>query len=95
MFIHLGAQVSISDEDIIAILSIGAIDESKLTAEFLRFRRDLGRVVSVDKSVPKSIVITPDTVYLSPISVSTLRRRYEESHLDLPSLRSINVDKPV
>jgi len=95
MFIHLGAQVSIADEDIVAILSINALDELKQSAEFLNFQRNQGKVVSVDKSISKSIVITPHAVYLSPISVSTLRRRYEERYRDLSSLISANADEPI
>lgn len=85
MFIHLGGQVSIFDEDIIAILSADTSDKSKTTTEFLNFHRDLGKVISVDKNTCKSIVITPETIYFSPVSVSTLRRRCEESYRGLPS----------
>lgn len=95
MFIHLGAQLSIFDEDIIAIMSMESIDRSKLNTEFLDFQRNLGKVTSVDMSKPKSVVITPHTVYLSPISVSTLRRRYNAGHRDLPSLVSKDADKPI
>lgn len=79
VFIHLGAQVSIFDEDVMAIMSMEAMDRSKLNKEFLDFQRNLGKVTSVDTSKPKSVVITPHTVYLSSISVSTLRRRYQNT----------------
>lgn len=95
MFIHLGAQLSISDRDIIAIVSIGTVDKSKLNTEFLDFQKNLGKVRSVDMSKPKSVVITSDTVYLSPVSVSTLRRRHNTGFQDLPLLVSKCADKSV
>lgn len=95
MFIHLGAQLSIFDENIIAIVSMETIDESKLNTEFLEFQRKLGKVRSVDMSKPKSVVITSHTVYLSPISVSTLRRRHNTGFQDLPPLVSKDADKSV
>jgi hypothetical protein len=85
VFVHLGAQISIFDEDIIAIMSMEAMDRSKLNMEFLNFQRSLGKVTPVDMSKPKSVVITPYSVYLSPISVSTLRRRCNAGCRKLPS----------
>ncbi|NLS45251.1 MAG: DUF370 domain-containing protein [Firmicutes bacterium] len=77
MFTHLGMQVSIPDKDIILIMSIKSLDKSKLTSEFLHSRKILNQVVQIGEGQPKSIVITSDTIYLSPVSVSTLYRRYK------------------
>jgi hypothetical protein len=93
VFVHLGAQVSISDKDIIAIMSTDALDKSKLTAEFLSLQRKLGKVIPVDENEAKSIVITPKSIYLSPVSVLTLHRRCEAGYTDLPSLIAIDADK--
>lgn len=93
MFLHLGAQVSIFDEDIIAILSMDTLDRSELTIEFLNFQKAKGRVLSVDRRKPKSVVITPQNIYLSPISVSTLRRRHREGYQDLVSDMLLDSDE--
>ena len=85
LFLHLGAQVSIFDQDIIAILSIDTLEKSSLAIEFLNAQKAMGNVVIVDKRKPKSVVVTPDNIYLSPISVSTLRRRHEEGYQELAS----------
>ena len=38
----------------------------------------------IDVDLPKSIVITLEKVYLSPISASTLRRRLKSDKMILP-----------
>ncbi len=93
MFLHLGAQVSIFDKDIIAVLSIDTLDRSELTVEFLNSQKATGKVLSVDTREPKSVVITPHNIYLSPISVSTLRRRHDAGYKDLTSAMSIDSDE--
>ncbi len=83
VFLHLGEQISVFDEDIIAILSIDALGSSELGEEFLKFQKSTGKVTQVDKGRPKSIIITSRTSYLSPISPSTLYRRHAASYQDL------------
>lgn len=80
MFLHIGGQVSVPVRDLVAMLDMEIAKKSPLTAEFLsRVREDRG-VLSVDGHEPRCAVITPSTVYLSPISLPTLRRRLEAAY---------------
>ncbi|MBC7083225.1 MAG: hypothetical protein H5T95_07020 [Firmicutes bacterium] len=66
--------------DLVVMLDMEIAKKSPLTAEFLsRVREDRG-VLSVDGQEPRCAVITPSTVYLSPISLPTLRRRLEAAY---------------
>lgn len=80
MFLHIGGQVSVAVRDLVVMLDMEIAKKSPLTAEFLsRVREDRG-VLSVDGQEPRCAVITPSTVYLSPISLPTLRRRLEAAY---------------
>ncbi len=74
MFIHLGGDTVIRSKDIITILDRQA-KETEITAEFLHFFEQANKVEEIAKDMTKSIVITTDIIYLSPISSSTLKRR--------------------
>ncbi|MDK2930807.1 MAG: extracellular matrix regulatory protein [Bacillota bacterium] len=80
LFLHIGGQVSVAVRDLVAMLDMEIVKKSPLTAEFLsRVREDRG-VLSVDGQEPRCAVITPSAVYLSPISLPTLRRRLEAAY---------------
>lgn len=75
MFIHLGGDTVIRSKDVIAILDRQVKETSECTGEFLEFFEKEDKVEEIAKDMTKSIVITADKVYLSPISSSTLKRR--------------------
>ncbi|RXJ02851.1 DUF370 domain-containing protein [Anaerobacillus alkaliphilus] len=74
MFIHLGGDTVIRSKDVIAILD-RQVETSETTGEFLDYNGQQNKVEEIAKDMTKSIVITTDKVYLSPISSSTLKRR--------------------
>ncbi|MCT8136312.1 DUF370 domain-containing protein [Anaerobacillus sp. CMMVII] len=75
MFIHLGGDTVIRSKDVIAILDRQVKETSETTVEFLEFYQKEKKVEEIAKDMTKSIVITNEKVYLSPISSSTLKRR--------------------
>ncbi|MGE5594012.1 MAG: extracellular matrix regulator RemB [Betaproteobacteria bacterium] len=82
LFLHIGGQVSVAVKDLVAMLDIEIARKSPLLAEFL-FKTGAGqRFLPVDGQEPKCAVITPSAVYLSPISLATLRRRLEAAYTD-------------
>lgn len=83
MFLHIGAQVSVAVKDLVAMLDMEIVKKSPLAAEFLSQAREGHEVLSVDGQEPRCAVITPSAVYLSPISLPTLRRRLETAYGDL------------
>jgi hypothetical protein len=81
MFLHLGGDVVVSKEDIIAILDMRT-RQAPITKEFIEIARDEGFIKSIyDKEKEKSFVITTRDIYMSPISCITLKKR-AESFLD-------------
>lgn len=73
MFLHLGGNLSLAVEDIISIHDY-RIMVSRENRDCWRLLQSQGRIVYT-VSQPKSVVITKDNIYLSAISVLTLRRR--------------------
>ncbi|ADU28297.1 extracellular matrix regulator RemB [Evansella cellulosilytica] len=78
MFIHLGADMVIRANKIIAILDHQSKDLSQDNLDFIDYQIKNKKTVAItDDDNPKSIVVTDKEVYLSPISSQTLKRRAE------------------
>ncbi|OIJ16989.1 hypothetical protein BKP37_00035 [Anaerobacillus alkalilacustris] len=75
MFIHLGGETVIRSKDVIAILDRQVKETSETTEEFLSNCIEAEKVEEILKDMTKSIVITTDKIFLSPISSTTLKRR--------------------
>ncbi len=79
MFLHIGEEVIVFLKDILAIMDIERTTTSNNTREFLKSCEEKGNVVTVGSDIPKSFIVTvkngKQTVYLSPISTTTLRKR--------------------
>jgi hypothetical protein len=73
MYIHLGEDILIQTKDIIAILDKDSFNSSTMAEEFLKRQKDAA--VNLSKGHFKSVVITLDKVYLSPLSSGTLKKR--------------------
>ena len=98
MYLHIGSETIVSEESLIGIFDLDNTSVSKFTREFLRARQQEGTVVTVAQDIPKSFVLCApsgrraparagkrarrETVYLSQLAASTLRRRAEGSGLD-------------
>jgi len=75
MYIHLGNDILISAQDLIAIVNV----ENRINPEI----QDIIDIASLDKKIKyvnqdnknKSLIICDDFVYLSPISSTTLAKR--------------------
>ncbi len=84
MYIHLGNEVSVSEKGIIGIFDIENTSLSGDTRRFLKKSTDEGRIVNVSLEMPKTFIVCLDkkggeSVYISQISASTLRKRSEMS----------------
>ena len=78
MFLHLGSNIVIAKNEIVAILSLDASRMSAVNSEFLSSCQNESRLVEVaEKGKEKSLVLTAVRGFLSPISASTLARRIE------------------
>lgn len=88
MYLHLGADVVVKKDDIIAIMDMESSSLSRTTKEFLKNEEMMGRVINVDvENLPKSYVLVrynknrETFVYISPIATQTLLKRANHSNL--------------
>lgn len=83
MFLHLGQDTVIIEEDIVGIFDLDTTTVSKPTRDYLKTMQKSGNVVNVSYDLPKSFVITAKKnsdekkMFISPISTSTLLKRLE------------------
>ena len=79
MYLHLGNDVVINTEKIVAMFDIDACTVSKKTRDFLAAAQKNGEVLNVSYELPRSFVVCNDkgktSVYISQLSTKTLSRR--------------------
>lgn len=79
MFLHLGNDFVINENDIIAILNLDSISTSKHTQAYLKNIEKEKLVTSICDDIPRTLIVTENNskhnVYLSNISSTTLYKR--------------------
>jgi hypothetical protein len=75
LFIHLGGDVIIRSKDIIAILNCDVKEQSQITSTYLKEEEKRKKKIVISTDYIKSIVLTNEEVYYSPVSSLTLNRR--------------------
>lgn len=79
MYIHIGEDLNIRAKDIISILDKESVNHSPLIEEFLSHHKE--RLINLSKNPFKSVIITYDKVYLSPIASGTLKKRSNQMNI--------------
>ncbi len=81
MYLHLGAETVVRQSTVIGIFDTDNATVSRHTREFLNRAEKEGRLVSITYELPKSFVVCregeKETVYLSQLSATTLRKRIQ------------------
>lgn len=79
MYIHLGGDYVVAENDIIGIFDLENTTVSKKTRDFLSISEKRKEVIYVSYELPKSFVVTSkknkNKVYISQISPTTLNKR--------------------
>ncbi len=79
MYLHLGGDIYVRIQSIVAIMDLETTSVSKITKDFLKKVQKTSPVISVNDELPKSYVIVSENkktkVYISPISSQTLLKR--------------------
>lgn len=75
MFLHLGEDTVITDDNIIGIFDIDTSTVNKATRDYLSKAEKDKRVFYVNYDLPKSFVVTDDKIYISPVNTGTLNKR--------------------
>jgi len=79
MYIHLGERISIHDSTVIGVFDIENTTIGQDTRKYLNRLEKEGKAVNVSTEMPKSFVVCmedgEEVVYISSISVATLKKR--------------------
>jgi hypothetical protein len=75
MYVHLGGDRIVRASELVAILDISIEQSSRITRQFTAWASKRKNVEVIGEEEPKSIVVTTQKVYYSPISSSTLKKR--------------------
>ncbi len=76
MYIHLGNEIVVREDEIIGIFDMDTTTVSKHTRKYLEIAEKNKKVINVSYELPKSFVVTTDKkVYISQISTQTLQKR--------------------
>jgi len=81
MYLHLGQNVVVSEEDIIGVFDLDNTTGSKTTRNFLNNAQKAGEVINVSDELPRSFIVSNrdnvKKIYLSQLSPQTLLKRTE------------------
>ena len=73
MYIHVGEDILVRSEEIVAIIDKDSVNSSQYVEEFLERQDD--SVINLSKGIYKSVVITTKNIYFSPLASGTLKKR--------------------
>ena len=78
MFLHIGGEVDLRTEEILAVCDLDNSSSSHITRSFLRTAEEEGRVFNAAEDLPKSFIVCADgSIYLSQLNTATLLKRAE------------------
>ncbi len=75
MYLHIGGEVMVPLDELVIIIDLEAGSRRDATKEFLSLAADDKKVVDSGKGRKRSILVTKEKIYYSPISVDTLVKR--------------------
>ncbi len=78
MYLYLGSDVTVPKKDIIGIFDIEKVTVEKYMNEYLSRCQKEGKIYYVSLDMPKSIIVSENTVYISNVSSDTLRKRFSD-----------------
>lgn len=86
MYVYLGQDKVVRYDEIIGIFDLDNTTVSKTTREMLRKAEQNGDAVTIAGDLPKSYVVCSDekgrqTVFISPVTPSTLQRRIRKNSI--------------
>ncbi|HZW83145.1 MAG TPA: extracellular matrix/biofilm biosynthesis regulator RemA family protein [Candidatus Deferrimicrobium sp.] len=84
LFLHLGGDIMISQQELVAVIDLESATNAVTTREFIQTvnAKDLMHEIG-EKDKGKSLIITTKNIYLSPISSYTLLKRANLHNLTL------------
>lgn len=74
MYLHIGNDVVVRNKNIIGIFDIENTSTGQITKDFLNANNK--KIITVNYEMPKSFIVCKDAIYITPISVTTLKKRF-------------------
>lgn len=79
MYLHLGQDTVVREEDIVGIFDLDNTTVSKATNGFLNAAEKNGSLINITDDIPKSFILCSENgknkVYFSQLATSTLQKR--------------------
>ena len=82
MYIHIGADVSFPAHWIVGIFDLDQMPPSSATAELMKQAEEAYKLDWMSAELPRSMLLTVDRVFLSPLSSVTLVNRLKDRYKD-------------
>lgn len=73
MYIHLGDNYVVPSKEVVMIIDKQTSQASAIVAEFLNKQKE--KIIQLTNGEAKSVIVTTDKIYFSPLSSSTLKKR--------------------
>lgn len=80
LFLHLGEDIVLQTKEIVAIIDSNLARESDILKEFIDVSGKNNNIVHISDGAVKSIVVTENKVYFSPLTAVTLNRRSQYNY---------------
>ncbi|GAA4076942.1 MAG TPA: DUF370 domain-containing protein [Bacilli bacterium] len=74
MFINIGDQQLIKSDDIIVMIDQQYIESSTINGEMIEYQQNQEDTPNINNNT-KTIIVTKDNVFYSPLSILTLKKR--------------------
>lgn len=74
MFIHIGDDQIIKSEDVIVMIDQQYVESSSINGEMIEYQQEQESTPDI-KEETKTIIVTKDCMYYSPLSILTLKKR--------------------
>jgi len=89
MFLHIGSGILCDDHSVIGIFDLDNLTFGSKGTEFIKKAEENRKIKNIGGTfdLPKSLILTDQTLYISPITSQTLARR---SRLELGGLLNDN-----
>ncbi len=75
MLVNIGGEAVLRSREIIGVFDLQTVGESPVTKEFLDLARTEGTTVDLSGGNPKSLILTADKVFLTTVSIGTIKKR--------------------
>lgn len=80
MYVHVGGEVSLPSDLIVGIFNLDAVKDQN-TLRFMQTLEEAGQLELMSGDLPRSLIVTLERSYLSPLSSGTLLKRWQTDYV--------------